>query len=70
MPTTRSLSLPVPGLKLESVNWYGDDDTVPEVDWVLLMAIELEPPPDELCVVAFAVFDGLLVPTELMAETR
>ena len=60
--------LPVPALKLESVIWYGDDDTVPDVDWILFKTIELDVVP--LLVVAEAVFDGELVPTELIAETR
>jgi hypothetical protein len=57
-PTTRRRLLPVPALKLASVI---DDDTVPDVDLILFRTIPF--------VVADAVLDGGLVPTELIADT-
>ena len=66
-PTTRRRLVPVPALKLEIVTWYGDDDIVLDVVCTLFSAIEFEVVP---LVVAEAVFDGTLVPTELIAETR
>src|SRR5438445_6546129 len=65
MPTTSRLL--VPALKLESVMVYGDDDTVPDVDRILSNTMDDGPVP--LCVVADAVLDGELVPTELIADT-
>ena len=67
-PTTSKRLLPVPTLKLESVIWYGDDDTVPDVVCIPFKTMELDVV--SLLVVADAVLDGELVPTELIAETR
>ena len=69
IPTTSSWLLPVPALKLGKVTWNGEEETVVDVDWTLSSTSPDEPPPDEP-VVALAVFDGLLVPTEFIAETR
>ena len=67
-PTTSRRLVPVPALKLEIVLWYGEDDTVLDVVWTLFKTMELEVV--VLPVVADAVFDGVLVPTELIADTR
>ena len=66
-PTTSRPLLLVPVLKLERVRAYGDDDTAPDVDWMLFKTMELVV---LLLVVADAVLDGELVPTEFIAETR
>jgi hypothetical protein len=50
-PTTSKLLVPDPALKLESVIWYGADDTVPDVVLTLFSTME----PD---VVADAVLDN------------
>jgi hypothetical protein len=60
----------VPALKLESVILYGDDDTVPEVDWTLFNAMLPVVVVVLLLVVADAVLDGELAPTEFIADTR
>ena len=67
--TTSRRLVPVPALTLESVIWYGAADTVPDVDLTLFSFID-DVPPVVAFVVADAVFDGELVPTELIAETR
>ena len=48
-PTTSRRLLPVPTLKLESVFWYGNDDTVPDV---VLVPFKIMPP--DACGVADA----------------
>ena len=65
-PTTSKRSLPVPALKLESVIWYGDVDTVPDVDCTPFKTIPVVVP---AMVVAEDMFDGELVPTLLIADT-
>jgi hypothetical protein len=65
MPTTSSRLLPVPALKLASVIWL-DDDTLPDVDWILLKAI---PDDETVPVVADETLDGELVPAEFIADT-
>ena len=67
-PTTKSRLVPVPALKLEIVLWYGAEDTVPEVVCTLFTVMEFDVV--TLFVVADAVLDGELVPTEFIAETR
>ena len=42
-PTTSSLLVPVPALKLEIVAWYGDDVIVLDVDWTPFKTIEPVP---------------------------
>ena len=42
-PTTSSLLVPVPALKLEIVTWYGDDVIVLDVDWTPFKTIEPVP---------------------------
>ena len=71
-PTTSSLLLPVPALKFDIVIWCGEDDNVPDVDWTLFKTIlpPVVPPPLILLVVADAVLEGELVPTEFIADTR
>src|SRR6185312_8778280 len=65
-PTTSSLLLPVPALKFASVIWF-EDETVPDVDWILFKTIPVGGVVE--LVVADAVFDGELVPTEFIADT-
>ena len=67
-PTTSSWLLPVPALKLESVIWYGDVDTVPDVDWTLFSVIPVGGGEAAL-VVADAVLEWELGPTEFFANT-
>ena len=66
--TTSRRLVPVPALTPESVSWYGEADTVPDVDLTLFSMIANEPP-----VVALVVADAVLevdpVPTELIADT-
>jgi hypothetical protein len=59
--------VPVPALTPDSVIWYGDADTVPDVDLTLLSMMELVAVP--LLVVAEDVVDDELVPTLLIADT-
>ena len=66
-PTTSKRLLAVPTLKLESVIWNGKDDTVPDV--VCLLFKTTVPDVVPLLVVAEAVLDGVLVPTEFIADT-
>ena len=66
MPTTSSLLFPVPALKFASVIWF-EDDAEPDVDWILFNAIPVGGGVT-LCVVADAVFEGELLPTELIAD--
>ncbi len=80
IPTSRSWLLPVPALKPGIVIRL-DEDVVPDVDWTLFSVTLVLEPPDELepsifvpltvsiGVVVEAVFDGALVPTELIADT-
>ena len=67
-PTTSRRLVPVPALTLESVIWYGNEDTVPDV--VLTLFSMIDPVVVPLLVVADAVLDGEPVPTELIADTR
>lgn len=67
-PTTRSLSVPVPALKFDIVDWSGDAVSVPDVDWMLVSTILLDAAPP-LFVVAEAVLDAEPVPAELIADT-
>jgi hypothetical protein len=69
-PTTSRRLLPVPALKLEIVTWNGADDTVPDVVWILFKTMPLDGGGVVALVVADALLDGELVPTELIAETR
>jgi len=66
--TTSKRLVPVPALTLESVIWYGDADTVPDVDLILFSMIE--PVAVSLLVVVDDVADDELVPILLIAETR
>ena len=65
-PTSSSLPVPVPELKFASVIWF-DADVEPEIDLTLFRAI---PAGAFDLVTAEAAFDGMLVPAELIAETR
>jgi hypothetical protein len=66
--TTSRRLVPVPALTPDSVIWYGDADTVPDVDLTLLSMMD-DVPPVVAFVVADVVFDGVLVPTEFIADT-
>jgi len=53
--------VPAPALKLEMVNWYGDDDTAPEV-----VLTPFSPTPPALVVVVVLVeLDDVVVDVEL-----
>ena len=65
--TTSRRLVPVPALTLESVIWYGEVDTVPDVD-LTLFSIMYDVPPVAF-VVADAMLEGTLVPILLIADT-
>jgi len=67
MPISNNLLLPVPTLKLESVNWYGEEEVVtPDLDWTLFRVIN---PP--VGVLAETTLDGELgTGYQLKADAR